>query len=55
MLADGYTHNTQWQTLAEQFNLHHRTLTDAVATHFGKVHSRSSNGKNVKQNATKIW
>lgn len=33
-VANRYTHNNEWQTLAEQFDLHHRTLTDAVADPF---------------------
>ena len=33
-VANRYTHNSEWQTLAEQFNLHHRTLTDVVADPF---------------------
>jgi len=33
-VANRYSHNTEWQTLAEQFNLHHRTLTDVVADPF---------------------
>jgi MoaA/NifB/PqqE/SkfB family radical SAM enzyme len=33
-VANRYSHNTEWQTLAEQFNLHHRTLTDAVKDPF---------------------
>jgi MoaA/NifB/PqqE/SkfB family radical SAM enzyme len=33
-VANRYSHNTEWQTLAEQFNLHNRTLTDALTDEF---------------------
>jgi len=33
-VANRYTHNSEWQTLAEQFNLHHRTLTDVITDPF---------------------
>lgn len=33
-VANRYSHNNEWQTLAEQFNLNHRTLTDAVKDPF---------------------
>jgi molybdenum cofactor biosynthesis enzyme MoaA len=33
-VANRYDHNNEWQTLAEKFNLHHRTLTDAIADPF---------------------
>lgn len=33
-VANRYGHNSEWQTLAEQFDLHQRTLTDAVADPF---------------------
>lgn len=33
-VANRYTHNTEWQELAEQFNLHTRTLSDAVTDDF---------------------
>jgi hypothetical protein len=33
-VANRYNHNAEWQTLAEKFNLHHRTLTDVVTDPF---------------------
>jgi hypothetical protein len=33
-VANRYSHNSDWQTLAEQFNLHHRTLSDVVTDDF---------------------
>jgi MoaA/NifB/PqqE/SkfB family radical SAM enzyme len=33
-VANRYSHNSEWQTLAEQFNLHHRTLLDVVTDDF---------------------
>lgn len=33
-VANRYSHNTEWQQLAEQFNLHHRTLSDVVTDDF---------------------
>ena len=33
-VANRYSHNTEWQTLADQFNLHHRTLTDVLTDEF---------------------
>ena len=33
-VANRYSHNNEWQQLAEQFNLHQRSLTDAVKDPF---------------------
>lgn len=33
-VANRYSHNTEWQTIAEQFDLHRRTLTDALTDEF---------------------
>jgi MoaA/NifB/PqqE/SkfB family radical SAM enzyme len=33
-VANRYSHNTEWQQLAEQFNLHRRTLSDTVTDEF---------------------
>ena len=33
-VANRYSHNSEWQVLAEQFDLHKRTLTDAIADPF---------------------
>lgn len=33
-VANRYAHNAQWQHLAQQFDLHQRTLTDALADNF---------------------
>ena len=33
-VANRYSHNTEWQELAEQFNLHKRTLTAVVTDNF---------------------
>jgi hypothetical protein len=33
-VANRYGHNSEWQQLAEKFNLHNRTLSDAVADTF---------------------
>lgn len=33
-VANRYNHNSSWQTLAQRFNLHTRTLTDALADPF---------------------
>jgi MoaA/NifB/PqqE/SkfB family radical SAM enzyme len=33
-VANRYTHNTEWQDIARQFNLHERTLEEAVADKF---------------------
>jgi MoaA/NifB/PqqE/SkfB family radical SAM enzyme len=33
-VANRYSHNSDWQTLAEQFNLHHQTLSDVVTDDF---------------------
>jgi MoaA/NifB/PqqE/SkfB family radical SAM enzyme len=40
-VANRYGHNSEWQTLAEQFNLHKRTLTDAVADPFWETEFKS--------------
>jgi MoaA/NifB/PqqE/SkfB family radical SAM enzyme len=33
-VANRYNHNNEWQTIAEQFNLHNRTLTDVLTDEF---------------------
>jgi len=33
-VANRYSHNTEWQQLAEQFNLHQRTLSNVVTDNF---------------------
>ena len=33
-VANRYSHNNEWQSLAEKFNLHHRTLTDVITDPF---------------------
>ena len=33
-VANRYSHNQEWQQLAERFNLHNRTLSDAIADDF---------------------
>ena len=33
-VANRYSHNNEWQELAEQFNLQKRTLTDVIADPF---------------------
>ena len=33
-VANRYNHNSKWQTLADQFNLHNRTLTEAITDDF---------------------
>jgi MoaA/NifB/PqqE/SkfB family radical SAM enzyme len=33
-VANRYSHNTEWQQLAEQFNLHNRTLAEVVTDNF---------------------
>ena len=33
-VANRYSHNSEWQTLAEEFNLHQRTLSDVVTDDF---------------------
>jgi MoaA/NifB/PqqE/SkfB family radical SAM enzyme len=33
-VANRYSHNSEWQTLAEEFNLHRRTLSDVVTDDF---------------------
>jgi MoaA/NifB/PqqE/SkfB family radical SAM enzyme len=35
-VANRYNHNQEWQTLAEQFDLHRRTLTEALSSSFWK-------------------
>lgn len=35
-VANRYSHNQEWQTLAEQFDLHHCTLTEALSDSFWK-------------------
>lgn len=40
-VANRYTHNTEWQEIAERFNLHNRTLTNALTDEFwtGEFHT----------------
>jgi len=33
-VANRYSHNSEWQSIANQFNLHQRTLTDALSDSF---------------------
>jgi hypothetical protein len=33
-VANRYSHNSEWQTLAKEFNLHRRTLSDVVTDDF---------------------
>jgi MoaA/NifB/PqqE/SkfB family radical SAM enzyme len=33
-VANRYGHNSEWQTIADQFNLHHRTLINALTDEF---------------------
>lgn len=33
-VANRYTHNSEWQSIATKFNLNYRTLTDAIADNF---------------------
>jgi MoaA/NifB/PqqE/SkfB family radical SAM enzyme len=33
-VANRYSHNSEWQVLAEKFNLHNRTLSDAITDSF---------------------
>jgi MoaA/NifB/PqqE/SkfB family radical SAM enzyme len=33
-VANRYSHNNEWQNISNKFNLHNRTLTDAVADNF---------------------
>jgi hypothetical protein len=33
-VANRYSHNHEWQQLADQFNLNNRTLTDVIADPF---------------------
>jgi MoaA/NifB/PqqE/SkfB family radical SAM enzyme len=52
-VANRYTHNTEWQTLAEQFNLHHRTLTDAVADPFWETDLKAFKWQECQQKCNK--
>jgi MoaA/NifB/PqqE/SkfB family radical SAM enzyme len=52
-VANRYTHNTEWQTLAEQFNLHHRTLTDAVADPFWETDFKAFKWQECQQKCNK--
>lgn len=36
-VANRYSHNTKWQQLAEQFNLHNRTLAKVITDNFWKT------------------
>lgn len=40
-VANRYSHNNEWQTLAEKFNLHKRTLTDVVNDSFWTTDMKS--------------
>jgi MoaA/NifB/PqqE/SkfB family radical SAM enzyme len=33
-VANRYSHNSEWREIAKKFNLHHRTLTDALTDNF---------------------
>jgi hypothetical protein len=52
-VANRYSHNTEWQTLAEQFNLHHRTLTDAVADPFWETDLKEFKWQECQQKCNK--
>jgi MoaA/NifB/PqqE/SkfB family radical SAM enzyme len=52
-VANRYTHNTEWQTLADQFNLHHRTLTDAVADPFWETDLKEFKWQECQQKCNK--
>lgn len=52
-VANRYTHNTEWQTLADQFNLHHRTLTDAVADPFWETDLKAFKWQECQQKCNK--
>lgn len=52
-VANRYSHNTEWQTLAEQFNLHHRTLTDAVTDPFWETDLKAFKWQECQQKCNK--
>jgi MoaA/NifB/PqqE/SkfB family radical SAM enzyme len=52
-VANRYSHNNEWQTLAEQFNLHHRTLTDAVKDPFWDDAFKAFKWQECKQKCNK--
>jgi MoaA/NifB/PqqE/SkfB family radical SAM enzyme len=52
-VANRYAHNTEWQTLAEQFNLHHRTLTDAVTDPFWETDLKAFKWQECQQKCNK--
>jgi MoaA/NifB/PqqE/SkfB family radical SAM enzyme len=52
-VANRYSHNTEWQTLAEQFNLHHRTLTDAVKDPFWETDFKAFKWQECQQKCNK--
>jgi hypothetical protein len=52
-VANRYTHNNEWQTLAEQFNLHHRTLTDAVSDPFWETDLKAFKWQECQQKCNK--
>jgi hypothetical protein len=40
-VANRYSHNSEWQQLAEQFNLHNRLLSDVLTDHFWETEFKS--------------
>ena len=52
-VANRYSHNNEWQTLAEQFNLHYRTLTDAVKDPFWETDLKAFKWQECQQKCNK--
>jgi len=52
-VANRYNHNNEWHSIAEQFNLHRRTLTDVVNDSFWKNEFKAFGWLECKQKCNK--
>lgn len=52
-VANRYTHNTEWQEISKNFNLHNRTLTDAVRDKFWEEEFKKFQWQECRTKCTK--
>ena len=52
-VANRYNHNNEWQDLADKFNLHHRTLTDAIIDPFWENEFKAFKWQECQQKCNK--
>jgi MoaA/NifB/PqqE/SkfB family radical SAM enzyme len=52
-VANRYTHNSEWQIIAERFNLHRRTLTDVIADPFWETEFKALKWQECQQKCNK--